>query len=402
MSFSTTVTYSPEITKLISEGSRAYSSKDYDLASEKYGEACEKYSGEHEGSEDADLLFLYGKAIFQSAVSKSEVFGGAGASASKTNGDSDAEGDEEGEAEKDEDDQFQFYDAEPIEGDNEEDEQGSEEDGDEGPQMAEEDDEDDEPETTKGDDNKNEGQDEEEQSEFEIAWEILDLTRNLLEEKLEGLNKGDLTPPYILDKNASITNEYVVVLQKLSEVYDILGEVSLETENFPQAAIDLKKCLDLRLELYKSSNSLISESHYKLALALEFCGDDSESKSKAQEQIKLAIDSVKARNQDETNEDRTKDNEEMIQELEAKYVDLGNDELKAQADMIKGLLGQVTSEASSGPQEGSSSATAINNLTSMVKKKTKDAKVNDLTGMVKKRKAPKKDPSEANKKVKTD
>lgn len=68
--------YSTEVAKLISEGSRAYSSKDFDLASEKYGEACEEYSKSHQGNEDADLLFLYGKAVFQSGVSKSEVFGG--------------------------------------------------------------------------------------------------------------------------------------------------------------------------------------------------------------------------------------------------------------------------------------------------------------------------------------
>ena len=57
--------YSTEVAKLISEGSRAYSSKDFDLASEKYGEACEEYSKSHQGNEDADLLFLYGKAVFK-------------------------------------------------------------------------------------------------------------------------------------------------------------------------------------------------------------------------------------------------------------------------------------------------------------------------------------------------
>ena len=70
----------------------------------------------------------------------------------------------------------------------------------------------------------------------------------------------------------------------------------MEAENFNQAADDLRKCLELRLELFSDTSSLISESHYKLALALEFQSDDSNLRKNAAEQMKLAIESVERRN----------------------------------------------------------------------------------------------------------
>ena len=105
-----------------------------------------------------------------------------------------------------------------------------------------------------------------------------------------------MKPPYLTQDTDESSNDYIVVLKKLSETYDILGEVSLEAENFNQAADDLRKCLELRLELFSDTSSLISESHYKLALALEFQSDDSNLRKNAAEQMKLAIESVERRN----------------------------------------------------------------------------------------------------------
>ncbi|CAX44683.1 histone binding protein, putative [Candida dubliniensis CD36] len=364
--------YSPEIAKLISEGSRAYSSKDFELASEKYGEACEEYSKTHQGNEDADLLFLYGKAVFQSGVSKSEVFGGKPAEQDLENENSESK-EEDSKPETDKtDDTFQFY----ADGD------GDEEDGDANvfQEQGEEKDEPNEDENNDDDANK---------SDFEVAWELLDLARALFEEKLESLDKGDLKPPYLAQDTEESNNDYVVALKKLSETYDILGEVSLEAENFNQAAEDLRKCLDLRLELFSDSSSLISESHYKLALALEFQSDDSSSRKNAAEQMKLAIESVERRNQTEKDDSRKKDNQEIIDEMREKYQDLLKDPSeeikKQQLDIIKGILGEEASGS-----EQSAGAAIVNNLQTMVKKKQKPEEtkpvVNDLSGMVRKRK----------------
>ncbi|RCK60485.1 NASP-related protein sim3 [Candida viswanathii] len=364
-------TYPPEITKLISDGSRAYSAKDFDLACEKYGEACEKYAEAHDGNEDGDLLLLYGKAVFQSGVSKSEVFGGnPDTTEAKKEEEEDGKGDDGKEEEKEEDDdKFQFY------ADGDEEAQQEEE---EAPQLAE-------------GEGQGEGEDEGvAQSDFEIAWELLDLARSLFEKEVKSLDKGDLKPPYLSNDTEETDNEYVITVRKLSETYDILGEVSLEAENFNQAAEDLGKSLELRLELYPDTSSLITEAHYKLALALEFQSDDATLRKKAAEQMKLAVESLERRNAAETEDAKKKDNQEMIDEMKEKYRDLLKDpseEIKnQQLDIIKGILGEEASSSSgSGENVG---AAIVNNLQSMVKKKSDKPAVNDLSGSVRKRKKP--------------
>ncbi|RCK55677.1 NASP-related protein sim3 [Candida viswanathii] len=369
-------TYSPEITKLISDGSRAYSAKDFDLACEKYGEACEKYAEAHDGNEDGDLLLLYGKAVFQSGVSKSEVFGGNPDTAEakkEEEEEEDGKGDDgKEEGEKEDDDKFQFY----ADGDEEE---QQEEEG--APQSAE-------------GEGQGEGDDEGvAQSDFEIAWELLDLARSLFENQVKSLDKGDLTTPYLSNDTEETDNEYVTTVRKLSETYDILGEVSLEAENFNQAAEDLGKSLELRLELYPDTSSLITEAHYKLALALEFQSDDAALRKKAAEQMKLAVESLERRNAAETEEAKKKDNQEMIDEMKEKYKDLLKDpseEIKnQQLDIIKGILGEEAPSSSNSSGSGENVGAAIvNNLQSMVKKKSDKPTVNDLSGSVRKRKKP--------------
>ncbi|KAI5969499.1 hypothetical protein CANMA_001567 [Candida margitis] len=391
------MSYSTEINQLVSEGSKLYASKDYELASEKYGKACEEYSNEHEGEEDGDLLFLYGKALYQNGVSKSEVLGGV-RGANGQDGDEEKQ-DGEGEEDAEGEDKFQFYDAEPIEGEIEgegaepaEGEKNGETSADGTTEDGSEDEQDQE-----GDE---EGQ---EPGDLEMAWMILDATRAVFEKQIESATKPTQSPPYISNETALIEDEYVKLLKKLSETYDILGEVSLEMENFPQSAQDLNKSLDLRLELYPSDSPLVSESHYKLALALEFCvedeGDDAgESRKKAAQHIKSAIKSTEARNKKETDETKRKDNEQMIGELKEKYQDLikdPNEQLQQdQLDIMKGILGSDAAGANAGQA-------IINNLTSIVKKKGAEGSssssksatttsapkvVNDLSGLVKKRK----------------
>jgi HAT1-interacting factor 1 len=366
--------YSDGINELVAEGAKLYAAKEFDDASEKYAEACENFSNEH-GEEDADLLLLYGKSLFQSAVLKSEVFGGTGGNEENDDENIEKEGEQE------DDGNFQFCDDAPL----------AEEDDDEGGAAAAEEEEEEESgnEADKQDAGGEEEEDEEEQSDFEVAWEILDLTRSLFENKLEKVqSQGEkLKSPYLSRDNEETDNEFVILTKKLSETYDLLGEVSLEAENFPQSAIDLQNCLDLRLKLYNPENSsLISESHYKLSLALEFCVEDPELRSKACEQMRLAIESVRDRNNKEKDPSKKKDNDDLVQDLEVRYQELERDpadDLKnEQMNIIKGILG----EPSNGGEDKSPVANLVNDLSSVVKKKPSKPAVNDLTSMVKKRK----------------
>ena len=57
---------------------------------------------------------------------------------------------------------------------------------------------------------------------------------------------------------------------KLSETYQILGEVSIENENYPQAIEDLTMCLRRRQDLLPEDSRCIAETHYQLGVALGF------------------------------------------------------------------------------------------------------------------------------------
>lgn len=335
--------YSDEITKNITEGSKLYAAKDYDQAASKYADACAAYNEEN-GEDDADLLLLYGKALYQNGVAKSGVLGQMSGDQTK---DQAEEKEKDAKDEGEDNDNFQF---EEGYGDDENDDGNEEQAGDEG----------------------------EEQSDFEAGWEILDLARALFAHKVELLESEakDLATPYLKTDDEEPTSDYVIALKKLSETYDLLGEVSLESENFTQAASDLESCLELRLKLYNSKLSpLVSESHYKLSLALEFCVEDPTLRKKAADQMKLAIDCVKARAATQEDEEAKKDSQELLRDLEERYKELKKDpqqDVQAQQmDIIKGLLGEAVGSA------------GVTDLSSLVKK----APVNDLSSMVKKRKA---------------
>ncbi|GME86449.1 unnamed protein product [[Candida] boidinii] len=74
---SSSKTYPPDVVQLLQDGARAYAEKKYDLAADKYSDACERVNLST-GEDDPDLLFLYGKVLFQNGVSNSTVLGDSG------------------------------------------------------------------------------------------------------------------------------------------------------------------------------------------------------------------------------------------------------------------------------------------------------------------------------------
>lgn len=366
--------YSDQVTKLLSEGSKRFAAKEFEDASEKYAEACELYSNEHDGADDPDLLLLYGKSLFEGAVASSEVFGG------QANDDDDEIGADVDGVEVAEGDNFQFHDEAPLAEDDdaseEKEDQGK---GDEGETREKVDD--------------GAGGDEALQSDFEVAWEILDLARALFEEKLATVGPPqDLSPPYLALDSEQPENEYAALTKKLSETYDLLGEVSLESENFPQAALDLDKSLQLRQQLYDpSTSSLVSESHYKLSLALEFCVEDPELRGKAVSHLRQAISLVEARNDHNTNEKQKRLDQDLVQDLRAKLEELERLDDDADIDhekleILKGILGQPATGAPGAQSTANKVAQAL---------MQKTPAVNDLSSMVKKRKPKDKGPQGA-------
>lgn len=359
--------YSEAVEKLVRKGSQYMGEKKYEEAVEALGEACGLHS-EETGEMDPDLFFLYGKALYENGVSKSDVLGGQEVTNDKL--------EEAKENVEESDGNFQFNDlaAEVDDEEEVEDEDVQQEEDDEEEEDKEEGDEDKEEE---GDENAQED-DEEEKTDMELAWDMLELARNLYQQKVDELKpKTPLKVPYLESDKVEPTDPYLKALKLLSEVYDLLGEVSLESEHFQQAASDLEACLNMRKELYDSEySSLVGESHFKLSLALEFCLDDESSKDKAREHIKESIKIIQK--DSEKNPDKKKENDDIIISLQERYDDIESSTENAinqqKEAMLEGILGNGNSSEMLGKML-----------------QTSNKPVNDLSGLVKKRKSSSKD-----------
>lgn len=337
--------YTPELKKLLEDGAKSYASKQFEAAVEHYGEACQLFSQGHDGDEDPELLHLYGKALFQVAQSKNGIFGGS-TDESGTTEREDTEAKEKGNG------MFTFSEDVPL---------AEEEDASEGEKNHDEEEEEDQEEESGNDDeNPQEGSKQEElqgeeQSDFEVAWEILDLSRTLFESNIT-TTTGDSEKLHQIKLN-------------LSDVYDLLGEISLETENFAQASVDFESLLKLRESVYPFESNMISEAHYKLSLALEFNFADEKSRTRAIEHLKKAIASIKQK-QSKSGENKEDD---VIKDLEIRLEDLQKDpnELfdQQKQDILKGILGQATAPSSSTLPAASAAPQKVNDLTSVVKKR---------------------------------
>ncbi len=101
-----------------------------------------------------------------------------------------------------------------------------------------------------------EAEDEDDPSSLQLAWEMLELAKQCLQKKADAM-------PTESDKRMEVE-------ARLSETYMQLGEVSIESENYPQAIEDLTSCLRRRQELLPEDSRCIAETHYQIGVALGF------------------------------------------------------------------------------------------------------------------------------------
>lgn len=285
--------------------------KDHNAAAELYSEATElqaDLNGEM-SLDNADLLFAYGKALYNVAVSKSDVLGAkvAGEPHAQSNAvttesstsvgstsasdnliqsavangaaKKEAGANEKEQSEKQNTPFFQFTGDENFdESEEEEEEEGAQADA--------------------GD---------EDEDDFANAFEVLDLARVLYQKKLSAAEESDEK-----GKSMEVPSENKQLKERLADTYDLQAEISLEGERFLDAVTDLRTALDLRLALFPMEDPAVAECHYKLSLALEFGAvskteesgeQDSHSQSKVDEemrkeaavQMEKAIESCQAR-----------------------------------------------------------------------------------------------------------
>ncbi|XP_065577080.1 protein HGV2-like isoform X2 [Artemia franciscana] len=97
-------------------------------------------------------------------------------------------------------------------------------------------------------------QDEEEDvSNLQVAWEVLDLARQTYE-RLYSNGEEDAG-------------------KKLANTLRALGEVAMESDNYPQAIEDFGKCLEIQVKVLPSDDRAISETHFNMGSAYSCNGE---------------------------------------------------------------------------------------------------------------------------------
>ncbi|RSH93809.1 hypothetical protein EHS25_006457 [Saitozyma podzolica] len=330
--------------KLIAEGKKAIALKSWDEGVAKYADA---------------LDLIYGKALYELAFSQQGVMGkeevaketepALEAEASGSNFVESAEFDDQ------EDDAAEGAGTAP-EGDGEGDDANATTSNQVGDtsiaQSAAPDEEVDEPE-----------------DDYNAAWEVLDVARTIYARMVEGKQEGEAREERLC----------------LAECYLALGDVSCETENFPQAVQDYSSALSIKQALLPPSSRALASVHYQLATVLEFTPNR---RSDALSHVEKALEGFKARLSelsgdvtagDEVSKLSDKDKEAEKKDVQALLGDLEVkiEELKAAppaedivSESINHLLGQPSS---SGGVPAQPDNAPVNDLTGMVKKKKKPA-----------------------------
>ncbi|KAJ5647536.1 hypothetical protein N7490_003908 [Penicillium lividum] len=397
-----------QLEDLITQAAAKDAIKDHNTASELYSQATElqaELNGEL-SPENANLLYAYGKSLYNVAVSKSDVLGskvageqpqaqhnkalsantgsakssGTGknlvqdaiSSAMTKNSRSAPSENVQSEAPQSKS-LFQFSgDENFVDSDEEEEEDGEAED--------EDDDDDDD---------------------FANAFEVLDLARILYLKKLEIAEESN-------GKSTQLSTEVKHIKERLADTYDLQAEISLEAERFSDAVTDLRTALDLRNSLFPFEDPSVAECHFKLSLALEFASVprededeekgnkeknvDEEMRKEAAVQMKHAIESCRVRmaheeKKLETDKDMDEDKvtaskrkianvKEIIADMEQRLIDLqrspdsvgqGNEDNEA---FLKGILGQIVGQSATDQKARLDSASkAATDLSSLVRRK---------------------------------
>ncbi|KAJ1925123.1 hypothetical protein IWQ60_004764 [Tieghemiomyces parasiticus] len=218
---------------LIQEGKKAFALDDFEAAIDSFGEASGLLAAVFDEASSvvyADVLILYGRALLQNAIQHSALM-----ASEKLKESAAPQMDEDNDTPAGPSSCKIHFEGEPdfrqLEEDPEE-----EGDADEVGDGAAE------PGADEG-----EGDEEEATDDFSTAWEVLELAR------------------LIYSKHTSEAYR-----SREADIMLLLGDVSLESENFDQAAKDYLSAAKLKADLPGTARRELAECHYKIALAYEY------------------------------------------------------------------------------------------------------------------------------------
>ena len=277
---------SESLDDLLAQATAHYAQKDYKTAAELYSRATElqaEVNGEM-STQNADLLYLYGRCLYHVAVGKSDVLGSkvagektqpdqqrASAAAAEGLGER-SNGTSAGAQQRASEEVVAAMATDAEEGQKPSDPSASTSKpyfqftGDENFDDSDEEEADEE-----GGGGKEQGAAaEEEDDDFSNAFEILDLARVLLQRKLEEVENDNSAGDGKCKQTGGSSETIRQLKERLADTHDLQAEISLEGEQFRSAVNDLRAALALKEQLHAPDSSLIAEIHYKLSLALEF------------------------------------------------------------------------------------------------------------------------------------
>jgi len=150
--------------------------------------------------------------------------------------------------------------------------------------------------------------DDEDPSNLQQAWEMLELAKVLYTKQMESAAE---------DKKVDLG-------RRICEVFLHLGEVSLENENYDQAVEDLSQCLTKRQASLPSDSRSIAETHYQLGVAKAFSGNIEEAETSLNSAVSVLETRVVNLQKMESSENLKKEISELqalIKEIKEKVVD---------------------------------------------------------------------------------
>jgi len=108
---------------------------------------------------------------------------------------------------------------------------------------------------------------EEEPSNLQLSWEILELAKSILIKQAESIQVLNAADNIEADEKAKSKAE---IENMVSDTFQALGELSIENENYAQATEDLETCLKRRQSMLPDDSRSIAETHYQIGVAQGF------------------------------------------------------------------------------------------------------------------------------------
>ncbi|KAI9295078.1 hypothetical protein K502DRAFT_324528 [Neoconidiobolus thromboides FSU 785] len=220
----------------------------------------------------------------------------------------------------------------------------------------------------------------EEEDDFSLAWQALDSARVIYEEYIEKKESGNEAPVQcssttIIEDNNNTKLHNIRV--KLFEVYLILGDVSLESENFEQALNEYRSAVVVQYTCLEPHDRRFAEAHYKIAVAYEYLNKTKEAKEVLSTVLDILDSHIETLNENQKEE--IIECKQLTKEINDKIADLDHEESLPEAvtQMAKEIFAKEFEFQ--GPQEN---AIPINQL---VKRKLptnediKESNTNDNT-----------------------